>query len=110
MGQHYNDGISQLVRFDPTTGQTALDAAGNPTYTVRVTARDLAFVGAKSFTLGLRSGTGGKVITKPMAITVQGTNTDNGGKGGEKWRWRWRWFDGTDFIADFGYLRVGSPA
>ncbi|WP_270836175.1 MULTISPECIES: GlyGly-CTERM sorting domain-containing protein [Aeromonas] len=83
MGQHYNDGISQLVRFDPTTGQTALDAAGNPTYTVRVTARDLAFVGAKSFTLGLRSGTGGKVITKPMAITVQGTNTDNGGKGGE---------------------------
>lgn len=84
MGQHYNDGISQLVRFDPTTGQTALDAAGNPTYTVRVTARDLGFGGAKSFTLGLRSGTGGNVITKPMAITVQGVNTDNGGKGGEK--------------------------
>ncbi len=84
VGQHYNDGISQLVRFDPTTGQTALDAAGNPTYTVRVTARDLGFGGAKSFTLGLRSGTGGNVITKPMAITVQGVNTDNGGKGGEK--------------------------
>jgi len=70
------------VRFDPTTGQTALDAAGNPTYTVRVTARDLAFSGAKSFTLGLRSGTGGNVMTQPMAITVQGANTDNGGNGG----------------------------
>lgn len=78
VGQHYNDGISQLVRFDPTTGQTALDAAGNPTYTVRLTARDLAFVGAKSFTLGLRSGTGGNVITQPIVITVQGVNTDDG--------------------------------
>ncbi|MFQ2234800.1 SVAGG family GlyGly-CTERM protein [Aeromonas dhakensis] len=82
VGQHYNDGISQLVRFDPTSGQTALDAAGNPTYTVRVTARDLAFVGAKSFTIGLRSGTGANVTTKPVAITVQGVNTDNGGNGG----------------------------
>lgn len=82
VGQHYNDGISQLVRFDPTTGQTVLDAAGNPTYTVRVTARDLAFVGAKSFTIGLRSGTGANVTTKPVAITVQGVNTDNGGNGG----------------------------
>ncbi|MDX7718282.1 hypothetical protein [Aeromonas caviae] len=41
VGQHYNDGISQLVRFDPTTCQAVLDAAGNPTYTVRMTARDL---------------------------------------------------------------------
>lgn len=82
VGQHYNDGISQLVRFDPTSGQTVLDAAGNPTYTVRVTARDLAFVGAKSFTIGLRSGTGANVTTKPVAITVQGVNTDNGGNGG----------------------------
>ncbi|MBQ4676619.1 SVAGG family GlyGly-CTERM protein [Aeromonas hydrophila] len=78
VGQHYNDGISQLVRFDPTTGQTALDATGNLAYTVRVTARDLAFVGAKSFTLGLRSGTGGNVITQPIVITVQGANTDDG--------------------------------
>jgi len=38
---------------------------------------------APSFTLGLRSGTGGNVITKPMAITVQGVNTDNGGNGGK---------------------------
>ena len=82
VGQHYNDGISQLVRFDPTTGQTVLDADGNPTYTVRITSRDLGFVGAKTFTIGLRSGTGGNVTTQPMVITVQGANTDNGGNGG----------------------------
>ncbi|EHA1064972.1 hypothetical protein I8Y05_000010 [Aeromonas hydrophila] len=47
VGQHYNDGISQLVRFDPTTCQAVLDAAGNPTYTVRMTARDLVVCGCQ---------------------------------------------------------------
>ncbi|MFQ2674611.1 hypothetical protein ACK3Z1_06045 [Aeromonas caviae] len=84
VGQHYNDGISQLVRFDPTTCQAVLDAAGNPTYAVRMTARDLVVYARQASPppLGLRSGTGTNVITKPIAITVQGVNIDNGGNDG----------------------------
>ncbi|GJB13942.1 hypothetical protein KAM449_44520 [Aeromonas caviae] len=37
---------------------------------------------AKRVPLGLRSGTGTNVITKPIAITVQGVNIDNGGNDG----------------------------
>ena len=33
---------------------------------------------AKSVPLGLRSGAGTNAITKPIAITVQGVNIDNG--------------------------------